>query len=148
MKMNRISLVIILAVGGLLAFNPVLRAAEEKEAKKSEGRKEGRGAVMQERMDKMTTELKLTDEQKQKVQAAWKERAEKMRGLRDATPEERREKGKAAMDEYDKKMKEILTSEQYEKWSKMAQGNREKGQDRGKGKKGGESKGGAGGKSK
>ena len=67
MKMNRVSLIIVLAVGGLLAFNPALRAAEEKDAKKSEGSAGGRGAAMQERMDKMTTDLKLTDEQKAKL---------------------------------------------------------------------------------
>jgi len=135
--MNKVGWIAIVAVGSLLAFNPALRAAEEKEAKKSEGSAGGRGAAMQERLDKMATELKLTDEQKEKVKEAFRAQFEKMRGLRDATPEERREKGKAMMEEQDKKMKEILTTEQYEKWQKMREEERGKWQDRGKGKKGG-----------
>ena len=42
-----------------------------------------------------------------------------MCGLCDATPEERREKLQASREEMGKKMKEILTTEQYEKYQKM-----------------------------
>ena len=41
--------------------------------------------------------------------------------MRDATPEERQEKGKALREEMTKKMKEILNAEQFEKWQKMPQ---------------------------
>ena len=94
-------------------------------------------AGMQERLDKMSEELKLTDEQKEKVKEAFRAQFEKMRGLRDASPEERREKGKAMMDEQDKKMKEILKPDQYEKWQKMQGELRGKMQQRGQGRRGG-----------
>ena len=61
---------------------------------------------------------KLSDEQKTKVEAAMKAQAEALRGLRDATPEERREKAQAARKEFNGKMKEILTADQYAKWEK------------------------------
>jgi Spy/CpxP family protein refolding chaperone len=122
MKAPRTILLLALAAGALLALNPALRAEDTKEPKdapKREGRPEGkRGEAMKERLDKMATDLKLTDEQKKKVEEAFKAQGEKMRELRDATPEERREKGRAMREEMDKKMKEILTKEQYEQWEK------------------------------
>jgi Spy/CpxP family protein refolding chaperone len=137
MKMNKTGWLAIAAAGSLLAFSSGLRAAEGQDAKKSEGGAGNRGAAMQERLDKMSEELKLTDEQKGKVKEAYKAQFEKMRGLRDASPEERREKGKAMMDEQDKKMKEILKPDQYEKWQKMQGELRGKMQQRGQGRRGG-----------
>jgi Spy/CpxP family protein refolding chaperone len=136
MKMNKTGWLAIVAVGSLLAFSPGLRAAEGQGAKKSEGGATNRGAAMQERLDKISEELKLTDDQKEKVKEAYKGQFEKMRGLRDASPEERREKGKAMMDEQDKKMKEILKPDQYEKWQKMQGELRGKMQQRGQGRRG------------
>ena len=69
----------------------------------------------------MTEELKLNDAQKPKVEAALKAQGEKMQGTRDLPPEERREKFQAAREEFNKKMKDILDKDQYEKFEKMAQ---------------------------
>ena len=115
MKMHKVSLMAALAAGALIALSPVLRAQDSK----PEGRPPGqgqRGERMKERLAKMAEELKLTDAQKPKVEAVLKEQGEKMRELRDATPEERREKGKALREETAKKLKDILTPEQYEKY--------------------------------
>jgi Spy/CpxP family protein refolding chaperone len=115
MKMHKVSLMAALAAGALIALSPVLRAQDAK----PEGRPPGqgqRGEMMKERLAKMAEELKLTDAQKPKVEAVLKEQGEKMRELRDATPEERREKGKALREETAKKLKDILTPEQYEKF--------------------------------
>jgi periplasmic protein CpxP/Spy len=118
MKMHKVSLMAALAAGALIAFSPVLRAEDTK----PEGRPSGQGpraGMAKERLAKMAEELKLTAEQKTKVEAVLKEQGEKMRGMKDATPEERRAKGKALREETTKKMKEILTPEQYEKWLKL-----------------------------
>ena len=121
MKIHKISLIAALAAATVLAYSPALRAQEKKDAPKREGRTGGPGGgdFVKQRLDRLTEELKLTDEQKPKVEALLKDQAEKMRGLRDATPEERREKMQASREEMGKKMKEILTAEQYEKYQKM-----------------------------
>ena len=121
MKASKISLMAALIAGVLLAYSPALRAEDAKEgkdAKKHEGRPGRDGAGMKERLDKMAEDLKLTADQKTKVEAAMKEQGEKMRGLRDLSQDERREKFKASREEMTKKMKGILTTEQFEKWEK------------------------------
>lgn len=118
MNATRISLIIALAAGALLALSPALRAEDTKESKdapKREGRPGGKGGEgMKAPLDKMTEDLKLTDEQKKKVEELFKSQGEKRREMQNATPEER----KAFRDEMDKKFKEILTKDQYEKWQK------------------------------
>jgi len=108
----------------MLAYSPALRAEEGKEAKQGKDAKTrqgqpGRGAGRQERLDKLAKDLNLTADQKTKVEAVMKEQGEKMRGMRDLAPDERRAKGKTLREEMSKKMKEILTAEQFEKWGKM-----------------------------
>jgi Spy/CpxP family protein refolding chaperone len=119
MKLHKMSLVAGLVLSGLIACGSMAMAQDQKAGK--EGRKGGFPTV-QERLDRMTEALKLTDEQKPKVKAALEEQSEAMKALRDATPEERREKGKGLREEFDKKMKAILTSEQYEKFQSMPRG--------------------------
>ena len=113
MKMQKVSLMAALAAGVLIAFSPLARAQDR--PARPEGRPPAgqRGEMAKERVTKMAEELKLTDEQKTKVVALLKAQAETRRGLRDATPEERKEKMKAGQAEMEKKMKEILTPEQY-----------------------------------
>lgn len=136
MKISKVSFIAALVAAAVLVCGPALRAQDK--AGKREGRPPAgeREQMMKARLDKMAEELKLNSEQKTKVEALMKEQGEKMRGLRDATPEERREKGRTLRQEMDKKMKEILTSEQYEKWQKTRQ------EGRGPGGFGGKEKGG------
>jgi Spy/CpxP family protein refolding chaperone len=131
MKPMRISLIAALIASVLVAYSPAASAEEVKDgnaAPKGEGRPGGpggaRGEAAKERLNKLAEELKLTDVQKTKVEAAMKEQQEKMRASRDpnATPEERKEKMKAGREEMSKKMKAILTAEQFAKWEKMPQG--------------------------
>lgn len=124
MKMQKLSLMAALAAGALIALSPTLRAQDNKPTQPEAGPRAGqgqRGEMAKERLDKMAEELNLTAEQKTKVEAVVKAQAEAMRGLRDATPEVRREKMQAARKEMDGKMKEILTAEQYTKWEKTRQ---------------------------
>jgi len=123
MKASKISLMVALVAGIMFAYSPALRAEEGKESKApkaGQGRPE-RGAAMRDHFDKMAEDLKLTDEQKTKVKEVFKNRAEKGRAIHEdssLSQEQKREKQKALMEESNKKMKEILTAEQYEKWQK------------------------------
>ena len=122
MKTTRISLLAALAAA-VIACNPALRADDTKAAPDAPKRERPaggqRGEAAKERLNKLTEELKLTDAQKPKVEAVLKAQMQKRQELKDATPEERKEKGKAMREETSKKMKEILTAEQFEKFEKM-----------------------------
>jgi len=119
MKIHKLGLIAALAAA-VLAGSPALNAQETKDTKRERPPGAGqREDMVKERLARMAEELKLTDAQKTKVEAALKAQAEKMRGLRDAAPEERREKAQALRADMDKKMKEILTADQYTSWQKM-----------------------------
>ena len=132
MKASKISLVIALVAGVLLAGSSAVRAQDgekKKDAPKDAPKRErpgapggaggDRGAMMKERLDKLSTELKLNEEQKKKVEAAFQKQAESMRGLRELSQEERQEKLKTAREAMNKEMKGILTAEQYAQFEKM-----------------------------
>lgn len=108
-----------LALGTLLACATIASAQNTNANANARGE---RRMTPQQRIDRMATELKLTDEQKTKVTALFKADAEKRKEFRDDTAlsrEDRREKNQALMKEENKKLKEILTPEQFEKWEKM-----------------------------
>jgi len=119
MKIQKVSLMAALAAGALIAFSPLVRAEDKPTPPEGRPPQGQRGEVAKERIAKMAEELKLTDEQKTKVTALLKEQAEAMRGMKEATPEERKEKMKAGREEMQKKMKAILTPEQYTKWETL-----------------------------
>lgn len=126
MKINRTTLIALLATGALLALNPAARAADtatntppKTEAAPREDRPGGPRLSPEQQLERMTAELKLTDEQKPKVKAALEEQAKERAGLRDLPQEERRAKWRAMREEMGKKLKTILTDEQYKKWEAM-----------------------------
>ncbi|MCL4787782.1 MAG: hypothetical protein KJ070_13470 [Verrucomicrobia bacterium] len=139
MKIHKIGLLAALAAA-MLAGGPALNAQEKKDAKRERPPEAGqRGEAARDRLARMSEELKLTDAQKPKVEAALREQADKRRALRDAAPEVRREKAQALRADMDKKMKEILTADQYATWQKMRpQQGQQPGQ--GRGTPGGEKK--------
>ena len=118
MKMHKFSLAAMLALGGLLAC-ATLASAQNTNAPKSGVR---RGPPVQQRVDRLANELKLTDDQKAKVTALLedqnKQRSDNFSDP-NLTQEQRREKMRGILDEEDKKMKEILTPEQQEQYQKM-----------------------------
>lgn len=73
----------------------------------------------EERLKNMTEKLGLSDEQQQKVKAIMEEGREKMKEWKDLAPEERREKGRAFMQEQNAKINAVLTPEQQEKFKEM-----------------------------
>ena len=110
------SLMAAMIAGLLVACAPTGQAQDAKPAPKSEGKPAGpggpggpggRGEAAKERVNRMAEELKLTDEQKTKVEAVFKEQQEKMRTARDpnSTPEDRRQKMQTMREEMSKKMR-------------------------------------------
>ena len=132
MKLSKISVIAALALGGLVVCSTMVRAADDN-PKKGGGRG-GRMSVEQQ-MEKLTTELSLTDAQKPKVKEVLEEGSKKRQELfgDSSTPQdERRTKMKAITDDQEKKMKEILKPDQFEKYQKWVQEQRA---NRGGGKK-------------
>jgi Spy/CpxP family protein refolding chaperone len=120
--MKKLSLIAALALGSLLACSTIAMAQDasaNKDAKK--GGKGGRMSIEQQ-MEKMTKDLSLTDEQKPKVEAVLKDSAKKRQEIFADTSMDRqqmREKMRPIMEEQNKKLKEILTPDQMEKYTKM-----------------------------
>jgi Spy/CpxP family protein refolding chaperone len=112
MKISNIALIAAISLAGLVAA-PNSATAQEK--------KRGMPSV-QERLDRLTESVKLTDEQKPKVKAILEASSKKFEELSSsgASREERMEKRRTIMAEESKKFKEVLTSEQYEKYEKIA----------------------------
>jgi Spy/CpxP family protein refolding chaperone len=104
-----------MALGGLVAFSTLATAQDaNKESKKG-----GKGGYsVEQRLERMSTQLDLTDAQKPKVKAVLEDSAKKMK---DVPQDERREKGKAIREDEAKKMKEILTPDQFKKYEEAAQ---------------------------
>lgn len=115
--MKKLSLIAVVALGTLVACN---MAIAQDAAKKDTKRK---APTVEQRLDRMTTQLNLTDAQKPKVKAVLEESAKKMK---DMAPEERRTKGKTLREEETKKLKAILTDEQFKKYEERMQHGREK----------------------
>jgi periplasmic protein CpxP/Spy len=106
--MKKLSLIAALALGGLLACSTVATAQDAP--------KKGNRMTVEQRMEKLSTDLNLTDAQKPKVKALLEDTQKKMR---EVPQDERREKMPAIWEEQNKKMKEILTPEQMEKYTKL-----------------------------
>ncbi len=114
--MNRVSLIAAMVLGGLVACSTLANAQDAP-------KKKGRFSVEQQ-MERYTTELNLTDEQKPKVKAVLEESNKKMREIfsdQSMDREQRMEKMRPIREEQNKKMKKILTEEQYKKYEDMAQ---------------------------
>lgn len=128
MKTNKL---MVLAVGGLMAIGSLTYAQDKKPEGAPKDKPPGEGAPAggqrpnrqqfspDQQLAKLSETLQLTDDQKPKVKAALESAAAKRKELRDATPEERQEKGKELRAEMNAKMKEILTPEQFEKFQKL-----------------------------
>ncbi len=112
--MKKLSLMVAVALGALMACS--VATAQVAATKKDDAKKKGFSA--EQRLERMSSTLNLTDEQKPKVKAVLEETGKKMQAL---APEERREKGRAIREEEMKKFKEILTPEQFKKYEETMQ---------------------------
>ncbi len=104
----------------LLSLQPLAQAADQGTPAGGAGGQ--RGTQLRERMQDAMKELNLTDEQKEKLKPLWQAQAQKMRELmkdQGLSRQEKVEKFKAAREEMEPKLKQILTAEQFEKWQKQ-----------------------------
>src|SRR5262245_17086077 len=122
MKTYKLSLIAALALGGLMACASLATAQDNKDSKgggQGGGGQGGRrgGMSVDARMERLTTELTLTDAQKPKVKAVLEESQKKfgeIRGDSSLSQEQRREKMTAIREDETKALKPILTPEQME----------------------------------
>jgi periplasmic protein CpxP/Spy len=73
-------------------------------------------------LERLTTELKLDDKQKARAKTVLEEQIKQMQALREdsgQSPEDRRAKMQSIRQEGNKKMKEILTAEQFKKYEEL-----------------------------
>ena len=73
-------------------------------------------------MKQMVDELKLTDDQKPKVESIFQDEAQKMKALRQDTKlskQDKQAKLKSIREDTNAKVKPVLTAEQLVKWNKM-----------------------------
>ena len=135
MKLSKISVIAAMVLGGLVASSTMVRAADAPEGK---GKGKGGRMTVEQQMEKLTTELSLTDAQKPKVKEVLEARSKKMQELfadTSTAPEDRAAKRKEISDDTEKKLKEILKPDQFEKYKKWAEENRMSGKGGGKKKK-------------
>jgi periplasmic protein CpxP/Spy len=121
MKRNKLGILAVLALGGLMACGPIARA-DDKPTPPAAGTdapaatpRPPRGRGLQPILDK----LDLTADQKEKVKPILADVREKMSGLRDLSQEDRQAKMKEVMTDADAKLKEILTADQFTKYQEL-----------------------------
>ena len=130
--MSKLSLIAAMAMGGLVACSTLATAQDSTptpDAKK--GGKRGPQTIEQQ-MDRLAP-LKLTDEQKPKVEAVLKESSKKRQEIVNDPNFDRsqmREKMQPIMEKQNEKMKAILTEDQFKQYQELNQ----------RGKKGGKKK--------
>jgi periplasmic protein CpxP/Spy len=119
--MKKLSLIAAMALGGLVACSTLATAQDAS----GNAPKQGKGRfTVEQQMERLTTQLSLTDEQKPKVEAVLKETSKKMQEIRNDSSLERsqmREKMQPIMGKQNEKLKGILTEDQYKKYQEMQQ---------------------------
>jgi Spy/CpxP family protein refolding chaperone len=121
MKMNKFTLLAILALGGLTAFGTLAQAQDSTNTPPSGARQRppgGPGA----RMGKLAQDLGLSEDQKEKFGPILKEQAEQMKALREdtsLTQEDKKAKMKTLREATAEKIKGILTPEQFTKFQEL-----------------------------
>jgi Spy/CpxP family protein refolding chaperone len=128
--MKKVSLLAALALGGLLACSTLATAQDTttnsvpKKGEKGEKGKHGGLFSPEARLDRLSTDLTLTDAQKPKVKAVFEDSQKAMQGV---PREDMRAKMKSIREEENKKLKEILTPDQWDKYQKIVADARKKG---------------------
>jgi protein CpxP len=117
MKMTKHVMLALVVVAGALSWQSAAQAATQ-----ASGRFGGaRAAQWRERMQDATKDLNLSEDQKAKLKTIYQPQMEKLRELwkdQSLSREQKMEKFKALRGESEPKLKEVLTSEQLEKWQK------------------------------
>ena len=118
--MSKLSLIAAMALGGLVVCSTLVSAQDASSAPDKKGGK--RGMSPDQLMEKYTEQLSLTDEQKPKVKTVLEDTMKKRREITKESGQDRQqlgEKMQPVMEVQNKKMKEILTADQYKKYQEM-----------------------------
>jgi Spy/CpxP family protein refolding chaperone len=129
MKLNKTLALAALVAGSLFAGNLALQAQDNTNTPPAGappgGGMRGRGM----NFDMVAKQLALTDDQKPKVKAIIDDMQKQQRDLRADTSvaqEDKRAKAKEIREAATAQLKPILTSDQFEKWTKMGPGQRQR----------------------
>src|SRR5262245_60305969 len=98
MKISKATLAAAVMLVSLASLRPLALAADKPEATKPEGPRPERREQVRDRLETMSKELNLADEQKAKLKTLFQQEAEKARAVRqdtNLTPEQKREKARA-----------------------------------------------------
>jgi protein CpxP len=118
MKLNKSSILAILAVGAFMVSAPVLRADDA-----TTNTSPTPAAHKRVSPKMMVDKLGLNDDQKDKFMAAYKDFNQKRKDLRADTTisdDDRKAKMKDAMSDLESKMKDVLTADQLTQWKELA----------------------------
>lgn len=107
-----------LAAAGLLSLVPAVQAEDPAPTPPPAARGAAR-MTPEAQLKNLTEKLALTAEQQPKVKALLEEGAKARQTARDLSPEERRTKVAALREETTKKMKAILTGDQFKKYEEI-----------------------------
>jgi Spy/CpxP family protein refolding chaperone len=125
MKLTKTITLAALVAAGLLAGTAL--QAQDAPKDKPAAAPGGPGMRGRPNIEQFAKEFNLTEDQKTKVKAAMDDRMEKAKQIRNDTTlsqEDRRAKMKEAQEAFTAKLKEILTADQFEKWQKQVQAQR------------------------
>jgi acyl-CoA reductase-like NAD-dependent aldehyde dehydrogenase len=121
--MSKLSLIAAMALGGLVACSTL--ATAQNSTATPDAKKGGKNRMtVEQQMERMTTQLNLTAEQKPKVEAVLKESSKKRQEIMNDSSIDRsqmREKMQPIMEKQNEKLKGILTEEQFKKYQEMQQ---------------------------
>jgi Spy/CpxP family protein refolding chaperone len=122
MKTNKTKLFALLALGGLMAVGQIARADDTPAPATPPPAAGGGRGNMRAAMEKFLTDIKATDEQKEKLKPIFKERDDKLKALRGDTSiaqEDRAAKRKEITEATTAKVKGVLDADQFAKYEKF-----------------------------
>lgn len=128
MKAANLSFITALALGALIAIAPTSKAQDDKDSAKPStpqaGRQRVRRAPGQAQFNRIASELKLSDDQKNQLRPIFQEENKKLQELRQdttLTAKDRRDQVRKTREQYLAKIKEHLTPDQVEQFKKLRQ---------------------------
>ena len=115
--MSKLSLIAAMVLGGLVACSTLVTAQDSTSAPDKKGGKNR--LTPEQQMERLTTQLSLTDEQVPKVKAVIEDSTKKRRELFRDSALDQQQKREKFLEAQNKKMKEILTADQFKKYQDM-----------------------------
>jgi protein CpxP len=131
MKMKQFATVAALALGAVIMLSPSARAQDTAPSTNQPPAGAGGGRQRGMNIQRLKTQLNLTDDQVTKLTPILKDRQDQMMALRNDTTlsqEDRRAKMKDIADAINAKVKAILDPDQFTKWQQMQTRRRQAGQ--------------------